>query len=674
MTNHKAMTIVVPIYNPGNRLIACLDSIVNQTIGHDELEAILVDDGSSDGSECLIDEYQKKYPNLFRVVHEEPSGSACKPRNVGLDMAEGEYVLCLDHDDWLGKEAVERYVNHARKWQSDIILGRAIGCNNARLKPLQAYFKPGNPSVPNASVYDKNAVSSAGPWRVFRKDFLDEHSIRYALDTWYEDLLFNFSALQYAKGVSYANDYDYYYYYSRRGLSNTSKLMIKRSDQVVKGVKALFDILRNADQDQIYPNWIAKLFGHPVFTSISRFAGSADEKTRNNASAIWEIAKGYYNDKTRDLLPLDKRIVLDTFDSRCATSKLEDLLVVSCLPLGKNANVVIKGERRDCRLDSNLIELSDLAESTVSALRVRQLQLVKLGVIDSIQWSGSSLIFDGSLFFPCSIEETHSASIRLDYHAVDLEGDIAASIFVPVALEKQAWGQRFQKMYCWSAEINAPEVFDPLLKIEGVWEMHFEVRAGGDICRIPFGVNRRRGCWDNFAQFAFSNGESIIYPDETENNALLLQQKSIDSVVKRMRVSFDEKKRSRMHVDGTLGVDNHPEVKVYAAIIPVSCSKNGVGEFWRNYPHCSLDTENASRKDKRIFGLINFAKPFEDGLLKEGRYIVVFPVELHGKTVRFVTAVEEGEANSSHRIGKTRYLMVGALNQGKYGIDVTLKR
>ena len=103
------ISIVIPVYNVGQYLCQCLDSIITQTI--QDYEVILVDDGSTDESPSICDKYAEKNKR-FTVIHQKNEGSA-KARNTGLDKATGEYIAFIDSDDWINEDHLQNLQKRA---------------------------------------------------------------------------------------------------------------------------------------------------------------------------------------------------------------------------------------------------------------------------------------------------------------------------------------------------------------------------------------------------------------------------------------------------------------------------------------------------------------------------------------------------------------------------------
>lgn len=114
----KKISVIIPVYNAAGYLEKCLNSVTGQS--YRELEILLVDDGSTDGSGSICDDYAER-DDRIRVVHQENAGVAAA-RNVGLDMATGDYIGWVDSDDWIEPEMFETMFNVAVSRDADIVI------------------------------------------------------------------------------------------------------------------------------------------------------------------------------------------------------------------------------------------------------------------------------------------------------------------------------------------------------------------------------------------------------------------------------------------------------------------------------------------------------------------------------------------------------------------------
>lgn len=120
MVNNKILvSVIVPIWNTGDYLIECLDSILNQTFSN--LEIILINDGSTDNSLELCQSYQKRDSRI--IIIDKPNSGLSDTRNVGLSNISGDYVLFIDSDDIVSITHIEQLVSTALYYQSDITIG-----------------------------------------------------------------------------------------------------------------------------------------------------------------------------------------------------------------------------------------------------------------------------------------------------------------------------------------------------------------------------------------------------------------------------------------------------------------------------------------------------------------------------------------------------------------------
>ena len=116
------ITIILPTFNVEGYLKRAFNSLLTQSIGFTNLQIIFVDDCSTDNSRDIIDAYANTYDNVFSIHLPTNSGAAGKPRNVGITYAMADYLLFLDPDDYLLKDACKTLYDHILKSNTDIVV------------------------------------------------------------------------------------------------------------------------------------------------------------------------------------------------------------------------------------------------------------------------------------------------------------------------------------------------------------------------------------------------------------------------------------------------------------------------------------------------------------------------------------------------------------------------
>ena len=210
-----SVTVVTPVHNCMPYLEDTLASVYHQSLDRAEVEMVVVDDGSTDGSaECLA-RWAERWPQLT-VVTQEASGSASRPRNVGIEHARGEYLFFLDGDDCLAPMALERLLAIARRNESDVVLAKIVGVN--RKAPGALFRKDVDRADFSTGIY-----WSLVPFKLVRRSMVLQHDLRFPEHMRVsEDQLFVAGCYFAAKRISVLASYDCYYLVRRRDGSNTS--------------------------------------------------------------------------------------------------------------------------------------------------------------------------------------------------------------------------------------------------------------------------------------------------------------------------------------------------------------------------------------------------------------------------------------------------------------------
>ena len=181
------LSIIVPVYNVEKYLPQCLDSLVNQSI--DDYEIILVNDGSPDKSQQIIDEYSARYPGLINCLVIDNGGQG-RARNFGLDIARGEYIGFVDSDDWAEPEMFKTMYDAAVANMADIVICDAV-----------AFFPDGREeAMPSTYSEDMPLTAAGNCWdKIYRRQLLE--GIRFPHGLWYEDFSFTAKALHRAERI-----------------------------------------------------------------------------------------------------------------------------------------------------------------------------------------------------------------------------------------------------------------------------------------------------------------------------------------------------------------------------------------------------------------------------------------------------------------------------------------
>lgn len=236
----KKVSIIIPVYNVEKYLERCLDSILNNT--YKNIEIILVNDGSTDNSQNIINEYVKKYPQIIIGKQQENKGPA-EARNVAMKIATGEYIMFVDSDDFVEKDYIEKYLDTLKEDDYDLVIG--------------GYFKSNDEKVLYTVPLKDEPWSMymvMGPYaRLYKKTFLEENDINFIKVNIGEDIYFNLQANAMAKKVKVLEYVGYHWYLNTNSISNTMHKDI-RNVEIDKMLNASYDKLkeRNAITDKNY--------------------------------------------------------------------------------------------------------------------------------------------------------------------------------------------------------------------------------------------------------------------------------------------------------------------------------------------------------------------------------------------------------------------------------------
>ena len=237
------ISVVVPVYNVENYLEKCLESLIGQEGLENQLEILLIDDGSEDRSGEICDAYAKQYPYI-RVVHKE-NGGLSSARNRGIEQAGGQYVLFVDSDDYLEKDAIQILEQTLKIYgYPEIINFNGVEDDGGNLQPLREETSLDGVCTCGRdymlSHYQIRALSVEAWLYLYKRSFLCENKLRFCEGILHEDVEFTPRAVLQARSIVEIPDRLYHYVVRENSIST------RKNKE--KNIRDLFSTLRKLDE------------------------------------------------------------------------------------------------------------------------------------------------------------------------------------------------------------------------------------------------------------------------------------------------------------------------------------------------------------------------------------------------------------------------------------------
>lgn len=235
----KTITFVVPAYNMETYLSRCIDSLIAaQCI--DDIEVLIVDDGSSDNTPQIADTYEQQYPGIVRAIHQENKGHGGAV-NAGVAAAAGMYVKVVDSDDWIGPEALERVMGLLRAQAASdapidlLVTDYVYDKVGKRIKHVVDFKRVMKPN--RVLTWDDLGRFNVAQYMImhaltFRTDVVRASGMKLPEHTFYVDFIYSYQPFPWVKTLLYLDVPFYHYFIGREGQSVQTDVMIRRVDQL----------------------------------------------------------------------------------------------------------------------------------------------------------------------------------------------------------------------------------------------------------------------------------------------------------------------------------------------------------------------------------------------------------------------------------------------------------
>ncbi|AIQ45789.1 glycosyl transferase [Paenibacillus sp. FSL R7-0273] len=242
----KLLSFIIPCYNSQDYLDRCISSLL---VEGEEIEILIINDGSSDQTGRIAEDYEAKYPLMVKVVHQQNLGHGGAV-NTGISHASGFFVKVVDSDDWVDRKAYQKILATLKKLITEdapvdmVVSNFVYEKQGKKHRKVMKYGK----NFPEERIFTWDDIQSFRKGQyilmhsiIYRTNLLKECQFRLPEHTFYVDNLFVFKPLEKVERIYYVNTDFYRYFIGREDQSVNEKVMIARIDQQLKVNKLMID-------------------------------------------------------------------------------------------------------------------------------------------------------------------------------------------------------------------------------------------------------------------------------------------------------------------------------------------------------------------------------------------------------------------------------------------------
>lgn len=295
----KYITFAVPCYNSQDYMDRCIKSLL---IGGEDVEIIIIDDGSMDSTAEIADYYEILYPNIVRVVHKTNGGHGSGV-NTGMALAQGLYFKVVDSDDWLDKEAYLTLLEQMKQQYEKKVQPDLIVCNYVydHLEEKITRTMDYRNVFPEKQLCSWNEMGHFRPSQylimhalIYRTQILQECGVKLPEHTFYVDNIFAYQPLPFVKQIFYIDCDLYHYYLGREDQSVNEKVLMNRIDQQIKVTGMVAECTDLDSVEANYPklaNYMRRNISIMMAISSIHLIMIQTKEAQQKRKALWEQVK-----------------------------------------------------------------------------------------------------------------------------------------------------------------------------------------------------------------------------------------------------------------------------------------------------------------------------------------------------------------------------------------------
>lgn len=293
----KLLSVVIPCYNSQEYMKYCIESLLS---GGEDVELLIVNDGSSDKTAEIADEYEKAYPSIIRAIHQENGGHG-EAVNTGIKNATGLYLKVVDSDDWVDTRAYLKILKTLKEFSDEdksidmFISNFVYEKESSKFKKVMKY----DDVLPEGKVFTWDDIGKFKKGQyilmhsvIYRTQLLRDCNLVLPKHTFYVDNLFVYVPLKHVKNMYYLNVDFYRYLIGRDDQSVNESIMIRRIDQQIKVNKLMIDQidLQSIEKESLYRYMLSYLEIITVVSGILLIRSGTKENLVKKKE-LWEYIK-----------------------------------------------------------------------------------------------------------------------------------------------------------------------------------------------------------------------------------------------------------------------------------------------------------------------------------------------------------------------------------------------
>lgn len=308
------LSVVIAVYNTELYLEKCIQSVLKSPLSENDYEIIVINDGSTDKSQLIVENIMRENANI-KLINKKNGGQSTA-RNVGFQLAKGDYIFCLDSDDYIDGELFSLALNYACENDLDMFPIQFIKVSeNNEILLFRDTYRELSSIITGAEFMNRFVISGAMARYFYKTEIIKKNNLKLIEGIYHEDEEFVIRFLTFVKRITYSKTPVYYYLYRKSSTVNNTNFEHRRKllNDLLLVIDSLDELANNKTQDVLTINGIEKKKQQLIISVIIKMFKDKYSSIEFNEVLSKLEHKGYYPVVT-DKLSFKHRIVGEIFN------------------------------------------------------------------------------------------------------------------------------------------------------------------------------------------------------------------------------------------------------------------------------------------------------------------------------------------------------------------------